>query len=119
MDELPEPDNIYAMLTVKFIDKKIKEKFCLICRGQGHYAFECSTKKVIDKQAKRLRIAVEWGYVKSQIMMNNYHQRNVEFAKLMRPDVIPSLEYEPPEWRALLDAQIAGAQQQGGGERQA
>lgn len=40
--------------------------------GHGHFSYECTTKKRLDKHAKMMDITCEWGAVKSTVMAANY-----------------------------------------------
>lgn len=59
----------------------IRRKHCAVCCGEGHVAFQCSTKKTLDKNAKMADVMCEWGNVKSIFMFNGYANRSRLYAK--------------------------------------
>lgn len=67
-----------------YLYSTIRKRNCLICRGVGHYAYECSTKKKMDKHNKMLDLGCEWGSTKAHIMIDSYAGKRKIFQRLMR-----------------------------------
>ena len=93
----------------QYIITKIMSKKCLVCRGHGHYAKECPSKKKIDEQMKAVMQSCEWGAVKSSLMMNSYREFYQEYRNLMtekfkrlHEDPDNSTEEAHPQFRPAL-----------------
>lgn len=87
MDDFPpnfQNRDAQAESMARYLYDKIAEKRCVMCEGEGHYAFECPTKKIIDRQAKLLEISCEWGATKSKLMLDAYEEKHEAYAELMK-----------------------------------
>lgn len=81
---------------VKYIISRLITMKCLFCRGIGHFASECTTKKIADTHSKHIRNTCEWGAMKSYIRMKNQHRRNDIYNYIMSENVIRrAIEYNP------------------------
>lgn len=84
MDDLPDwfGSNDKRRMAL-FVLGRMKEIKCLICRGFGHYAYQCTSRKKADKMMKNVELSCEWGDIKSNIMLENYAEKNRIYNSLM------------------------------------
>ncbi len=75
----------------------IRQKRCLVCSGVGHYAFQCSSKKTMDKNLKIAGLSCEWGAVKSSYLLKGYVERAKIYNALLKSTVAQELQrfYRP------------------------
>lgn len=64
--------------------ERFRLRRCKVCLGVGHQAYQCTTKKRLDKHAKAMDTTCEWGDVKSQIMMDNYNKFSFQYRLTMQ-----------------------------------
>lgn len=66
-----------------FVTDKLFLRKCHVCRGLGHYAYQCTTKRRVDKTVKTIDMSLEWGKLKSLVMAYNYHEKKIIYKRIM------------------------------------
>lgn len=69
--------------SLKFIISGVMRRKCLVCKGNGHYAKQCSVKARLDENLRTIGLGSNWGSLKSNIIMKNFLDFKKEYKKLM------------------------------------
>ena len=66
---------------------RLTDNVCGLCRGQGHDAKDCATKKKIDKSAKYFGVGESWGKVKNKFLVDGMQGRRIARISLAKNNI--------------------------------